>query len=108
MPRRSHDSYSRTRPTRSRKVNSGSQERSITLVGAILQGALADACHMIHMGWTMTPVVNSILLDFPTLHVDQARAIFQYASEACAAASLINLLPLDQAHLPGDLPHVRE
>lgn len=53
-------------------------------------------------------MVNALMLDYPTMHVDQARAVYQYAAEACAAASLIAQLPLDQAHDATDIPHITE
>lgn len=67
---------------------------------------MAEACRLTHLGWTARPVVNALMLDYPTLHVDQARAIQLYAQEACAAAALIRELPLDHVHLPTDVPRI--
>lgn len=106
--KRSPDGSSRTRPTRSPKVSSGTLTPSTTLGRAVIQGGLADACKLIHLGWTMRPVVNSLMLDFPTLSIDDAKAIYQYASEACASASLLNQRRADYVHSPSEVPHVTE
>lgn len=60
------------------------------------------------MGWTLRPVVNSIMLDHPDLSIDDARAIYQYAAEACAAAIVINQAGPDYVHSPTEVPYIGE
>lgn len=56
----------------------------------------------------MRPVVNSMMLDHPDLSIDDARAIYQYAAEACAAAVVINQAGPDYVHSPVEIPHIKE
>lgn len=109
MTRRASPGGSSATPlTRWRKGSSGAQTPNITLGQAATQGGLADACKLIHLGWTMRPIVNSLMLDFPTLSIDDAKALYQYAAEACASATLLNQRPANYVHSSNEVPHVKE